>query len=71
MGKGGDVNVVLYKLFTKKMGCRVKLFCTYDWVIECMHLLLGKGIFSLVQENSRSQHYSFLLATQQLFSSLI
>ena len=37
MGKRGDVNAVLYKLFTKNLGCRVKLFCTYDWVIECMH----------------------------------
>lgn len=33
------------------------------------HLLLGESVFSLIQRKSASQHYSFLFATQQLFSS--
>ena len=34
------------------------------------HLLLGESVFSLIQGKFGSQHYSFLFATQQLFSSL-
>ena len=34
-----------------------------------LHLLLGESVFSLMQGKSGSQHYSFLFATQQLFSS--
>lgn len=33
------------------------------------HLLLGESVFSIIQRKSASQHYSFLFATQQLFSS--
>ena len=67
--KKGKVNAGLHKLFTKNLDWRVKLFYTYDQVIKPISMLQGKSTFSLGQKKSSSQHYSFVLATQQLFSS--
>ena len=62
MLKRGEVHAGLH-LFTQSLHWRVKLFYTYSWVME--------HISSLVQTKYSSQHYSFLLATQKLSSSLI
>ena len=56
-GKRGEVNAGLHKLFTKNLDWRVKLFCTYDWVIDCVSFVA-------------TEKYVFLSAGKLQFSAL-
>ena len=66
--KNKKVHAGLYKLFTKTWNWRINFYCTYKWFVEHISSLIGKYVFSLVQKNSSYQHYSLVLAIQQLFS---
>lgn len=49
-----EINAGFHKLITKNLDWRVKLFYTYDLVME--HIFTRENMFSLVQKKSGSQH---------------
>ena len=66
-----DVHASLYKLFPKNLDWKINLLCKYNQVIEHISSITTERCFLQFRKKYRSKNFSFLLATQQLFSSFV